>query len=122
MKKTQVEKTVSELCSHECTFSCFKADCPRGAWHTPKYPVAPTSKSGTGTECPLLQFEAEQLPEIEAFNPLMYRMSVNALDKVCMQCKVNSDDTNEYLAHCLDCLCAMTRDCIEESLAEARWS
>ena len=117
--KTVSRKTVSQICSNYCIFTCFKESCPRGKWAKPAFPVKPLPKAGNSTECPLMQFDAKQLTDDEDFE-------IEDTLKVCSECKY-TEITGDGLSiiersladKCIDCPCFQARSAIQEGMSEA---
>ncbi len=111
----KLEKIVGAICA-SCSFSCFKDGCPRGEWAGVSSVFAPLSQAGADKACPLLSFPAKK--------PKGSSPSVAVTDtwKVCSECQYSNGQEipmENYLAHCLDCMCASARERLEETAAEA---
>ena len=116
------KKMVGNICM-ECSFSCFKAGCPRGDWNKTSYPA--DRKYGKDEKCPVLQFEAEK-PEKKRSVLGRSPVTVQVLNEMCSSCQFSETkgDTVSlekcFEAHCMDCICNQMREGILEMEAEAR--
>lgn len=116
---------ISNMCSHDCVFSCFKDKCPRGSWCKPAFETGTLPQVGEDTECPLMQFEAKNLPE------RTIRLDYWDTWDICEACKyseiieqINVDEpmisiSKAFYTHCMDCPVKEIRDALSEAAAEA---
>lgn len=130
MARKSLQKQLYEAASKVCTKGCISCfDC--GKTKSP-YTLPPSPNSQL-TVCPLLKFDIPHKEEKET--DLIKRWANQpTLDDVNLLCEFcehrdKSGDTEEsfslescFMTHCINCPVSSVRDCIEECVAEARWS
>ena len=125
-----MNKTIPQICTHECVSNCYKASCPRGSWNKPVFQTAPMKQIGSDTECPVMQFPLKNPSKAKHKN-----ITVSDTWDVCAECKFSDiihdksePDTFEVNIsasmkdHCMDCPVMQIRDAITENTAEGMMS
>ncbi len=103
----EAKQVVSEICTHHCSYTCYKNECARGKWFNPELAIfGVLAKVGEDTQCPLMQFEAEIAPTNPG--PFGHRSNLTYEDtwKACEQCQYGGKDeipADNLGAHCMDC-------------------
>ena len=120
---------ISEICSYHCGSNvCYKEKCERGKWCKPLFDTRGLPQIGKDKECPIMQFEAEQLPELKGdflSRPRPEHITIDDTWDICEACKFSTVTEDEislgdsFYTHCMDCIVHDIRDSIQECYAEA---